>query len=201
MNLPAPIPVATSLVQGSSQTPVPGRPHDLRLEGLRGFAALMVVFTHMLPPYPYVDPGYAASPAFWKVEAAQGAVLLFFVLSGYVIGLTNREVFSATAVVDYARRRAVRLIPLYLLAVGLSVAVGPAESWTTIWGNVFFLQNWLPYGPYSFPLLAANANLWSLNYEVLYYLLFPFVWATAQRWPFWLAGAAVLSTLGWLLPH
>jgi peptidoglycan/LPS O-acetylase OafA/YrhL len=176
-------------------------PRDERTEGLRGFAALMVVYTHMLTPFPHVDPGYSASPLFWKVEVSQGAVLLFFVLSGYVIGMTNHTSFNARAVASYARRRALRLVPLYLLAVAISVASCPTDSAAAVVGNLLFLQNALPYGSWNFPLLTANPNLWSLNYEVLYYMLFVLVWATRRRWPFWLAGAAVFGAVGWRLPY
>lgn len=161
----------------------------------------MVVFTHMLAPYPHVDPGYSPSPVFWKFEAGQGAVLFFFVLSGYVIGLTNHRAFSGAAVVGYARRRAVRLLPLYFLAVALSVAAIPTELLRTVVGNLLFLQNELPYGTHHFLLLAANTNLWSLNYEVLYYALFPLVWMTAAHWPRWLLGTAAVGAIAWRLPQ
>ena len=75
------------LEPGSFPLP-PGR--DLVLEGLRGFAALLVLYAHLTAPVTKLDPAYAPSPEWWRWEFATGAVLLFFVISGYVIGLTNR---------------------------------------------------------------------------------------------------------------
>lgn len=174
--------------------------HDPATEGLRGLAALMVIYTHMLTPFPHVDPGYAVSPFFWAIETSQGAVLLFFVLSGYVIGLTNTTSFSGSRLADYGFRRLVRIAPLYLIAVLLGVLAVPTDTWSTIAGHFFFLQNSLPYGSLSVPPLAGNTNLWSLNYEVLYYLLFPLVWLRPRLWPVFLLLAAVLGVAGWWLP-
>lgn len=178
----------------------PGKPRELAVEGLRGLAALMVVYTHLLAPFSDVDPGYAPSTLFWKFEAGQGAVLFFFVLSGYVIGITNSAPPRPGSLGNYAWRRVIRLVPLYLLAVGLSVAIRPTDSFRTIAGNLVFLQNTLPYGDWHAPLLSSNTNLWSLNYEVLYYILFPLIWITGGRGWAWLVGAGGLGIAAWCLP-
>ena len=174
--------------------------HDPSTEGLRGLAALMVIYTHMLTPYPHVDPGYAVSAFFWNIETSQGAVLLFFVLSGYVIGLTNSTPLTSPRLADYARRRAMRLVPLYWIAVLLGSIAHPVDSFGTIIGNLFFLQNHLPYGTFHIPPIEGNVNLWSLNYEVLYYLLFPLIWICPRRWPIFLAIAALSGVVGWKAP-
>ncbi|HWA10689.1 MAG TPA: acyltransferase [Opitutaceae bacterium] len=179
----------------------PGAPaFDRATEGLRGMAALMVVYTHMLTPFPHLDPGYAVSPLFWAIETSQGAVLLFFVLSGYVIGLTNSGPCTVSRGADYARRRALRLVPLYVLAVFLGVMAVPTDSWRTIGANLLFLENKLPYGSVLLPPIAGNSNLWTLNYEVLYYSLFPLIWLRPERWPVWLGGSVALGVAGWWLP-
>jgi peptidoglycan/LPS O-acetylase OafA/YrhL len=173
---------------------------ELRVEGLRGLAALMVVYTHLFAPFKDVDPLFAPSRWFWMLEAGQGAVLFFFVLSGYVIGITNASPAAPGAVASYTWRRMIRLVPLYILAVGLSVLVRPMDTPGTIIGNLLFLQNALPYGSLHVSLLSSNTNLWSLNYEVLYYILFPFVWLTGGRSWAWVAGAALLGIAAWALP-
>jgi peptidoglycan/LPS O-acetylase OafA/YrhL len=162
----------------------------------------MVIYTHLLAPNHDVDPRYFPSSAFWWFEAGQGAVLLFFVLSGYVIGLTNQAGFSPWECRRYLLRRTVRLVPLCWLAIGLSVLVLPGDSGRTILANLLFLQNELPYGSLSLPLLDANTNLWSLNYEALYYLLFLAVWALPPAAGVRLALAACLGMilLGVLFP-
>jgi len=163
-----------------NHSPVPaGR--DLALEGLRGFAALMVLYAHLATSMRQLDPGYAPGPGWWRFEFASGAVLLFFVLSGYVIGLTNRRPPSAAAVHGFWWRRFWRLFPINALAVGLAWLALPATAPGALLGNLFFLQNSQPILGQRVPLLAANPNLWSLHYEVIYYLLFPVVWSLRPR--------------------
>jgi len=157
--------------------------HEWGTEGLRGFAALLVLYTHLLWPAAHLDSGYAPSEWFQWFEASQGAVLLFFILSGYVIGLTNKAPFSGRAFRHYGLRRVIRLVPLYWVAIALSVWVRPVDSLGVVAGNLSFLQNSLGYGSVSMPVLQANTNLWSLNYEFLYYLLFPLVWCLSPGRP------------------
>jgi peptidoglycan/LPS O-acetylase OafA/YrhL len=185
----------------NTSSPAARADYEAGTEGLRGFCALIVLYTHVLAPFRDVDPGYAPSSVFWWIEAGQGAVLLFFVLSGYVIGLTNQRPFSGTALRDYARRRALRLLPLYVLAVAASAAVRPVDSWSTVLGNLLFLQNELPIAGWHVPLLASNTNLWSLNYEMLYYTLFVGVWLAPRRWPLWLLGTLCVGVLAWRIPN
>ena len=168
------------------------------MEGLRGIAALLVLYCHLLAPLYHLDPAYRPSPVWYDFEAGQGAVLLFFVLSGYVIGLTNPRAFSLPNARDYLHRRAVRLVPLYWLALILSILAVPGDRWSTIVGNVFFLENSLPYGHWSLPLLAGNTNLWSLNYEVLYYLLFLLLWWSPLHPRWFLAGCTLVVSWSWL---
>lgn len=175
------------------------RRHENGVEGLRGFAALCVLHTHFLWETD-LDPGYSAWGGFMALEVSQGAVLLFFLLSGYVIGLTNQRTLGLETWRDYLRRRLVRLVPLCWLAIGLSVWARPGASLSSIGANLLFLQNEIPYGDVSLPLLRANTNLWTLHYEALYYLLFAGVWWRPHAWPWWMAGSFALSIAGWMLP-
>lgn len=172
------------------------------VEGLRGIAALMVLYCHLLAPELALDPGYAPSKIFWTIETGHAAVLFFFVLSGYVIGLTNPEkAWSGTASRRYLWRRFVRLYPMYFLAVMLGYAVRPVESWQALLGNLLLLQNAAPYGMVKIPLLAGNSNLWSLNYEALYYLLFLGLWSWRPLLlPAGLASFAITAAYHWGLP-
>jgi peptidoglycan/LPS O-acetylase OafA/YrhL len=175
------------------------REYESGVEGLRGFAALCVLYTHFFWSTD-LDPGYEFWPGWAIFEVSMGAVLLFFILSGYVIGLTNTRDFSPAACRDYFRRRLIRLVPLCWLAVGLSVLVKPGEGALPVLANLAFLQNKIPYGDCSMPILGANTNLWTLNYEALYYLAFVLVWWRPRLWPAWLATALAGSVAGWLLP-
>ena len=122
-------------------------------------------------------------------------MLLFFVLSGYVIGLTNQRPASGPNVRDFWRRRFWRLLPINALAVGLAWIALPTTAPGTLLGNLLFLQNSQPFFGLRIPLLEANPNLWSLHYEVVYYLLFPVIWCLRPRVAVVLSGLLVLAAL------
>jgi peptidoglycan/LPS O-acetylase OafA/YrhL len=94
------------------------------------------------------------------------SVLLFFVLSGYVIGCATRPLTLGTTA-GYVKWRLLRLYPIYVGSVLLALAAAATTySWPVIGGNLLFLQVLLV------PVIPENAPAWSLHYEVLCYLLF-----------------------------
>jgi peptidoglycan/LPS O-acetylase OafA/YrhL len=144
------------------------------------------------------------------------AVLLFFVLSGFSIrrSIAPHGLAGRAALVDYVERRLTRILPLYWFALVLSFAVAAlvaplpqaAASWSTLLGNLLFLQTavgvkglwFLPYG--------GNGALWSLSFEMFYYATFPLLFrALAGRRArlIAVAGATLLGQLlsmGWPSP-
>ncbi|MGI4864075.1 MAG: acyltransferase family protein [Janthinobacterium lividum] len=135
---------------------------QFNLEALRGFAATVVLFTHCL----------AFSTILNGVEQRQGlltyampghlAVLVFFILSGYVIGLTVKNLtWQGTGA--YLKKRFLRLYPIYLVAL---VITHNQYSVIQVFANLTFLHRVLAE-----PIYEIGVN-WSLNYEVLFYLLF-----------------------------
>jgi peptidoglycan/LPS O-acetylase OafA/YrhL len=153
------------------QTFFSSKVYDYSLEGLRGLAALWVAYSHAFFYEFKLDSAYhPAFPFGTFFNAAHGAILIFFVLSGYVIGLTNQLPFSRSNAIRYLLRRFIRLYPIYLIAIILGVLSSPTDTWKTIVGNLFFLQ-----GPIS-ALLSGNGVLWTLNYEVVYYIIFIAIW-------------------------
>jgi len=168
--------------------------HDLPLDGLRGLAALMVFYCHCVLGAPgAIDPKWSPPVFFGRLEAGQGAVLLFFVLSGYVIGLTNARPFGRPAALDYLRRRSLRIIPINLIAVLLAGLALENLNLRMLCGHVFFLQNNLLPGNFRIPVVATNPNLWSLHYEVVYYLLFLVIWFIRPPVTFFFTVLVVLS--------
>ena len=170
-----------ALLSARWQPPAAGagpRPRDAALEALRGICALLVFYAHVFVPGPTVDPVYVPSLRFWWFNLGQAAVLMFFVLSGYVIGLTTMQPFNRPAAGRYLLRRAARLVPVTYAAILLSWLFLPATDLSTLASNALFLQNDAPYPlvGWHFPVLANNAALWTLNFEVFYYLLFIAVW-------------------------
>lgn len=161
-------------------------PRDGALEALRGLCAMLVFYAHVFLPLPALDPGYAPSAKFWWFNFGAAAVLVFFVMSGYVIGLTVHQPITRPGAGQYLLRRAARLLPVAYAAILLGWLLQPGLSGHTLLGNFLFLQNDIPYPGtgWQFPLLVNNSNLWTLNYEAFYYLVFIIVW--------WLAPSAGL---------
>lgn len=175
----------------------PGR--DYALEGLRGLCALLVLYGHALAPIPCLDPVYSPPDPFLWIDMARIAVLFFFILSGYVIGLTVTDGFSGPAAGAYLGRRLVRLAPVNTAAVLVSWVLARRTGLGAVLGNLAFLQN---YNTYFFgwhvPIMANDASLWTLNFELLYYMVFLAAWRFSPRiGPLFiaLAAAAVASEL------
>ena len=116
----------------------------------------------------------------WLSEKNVAAVLFFFVVSGFSIGLSlhNKSLIDKTSVNEYLYRRAKRILPIYWLALALSLLISilvptirnPSFSSYNLIGNLLFLQTpevvkawFIPYG--------NNGPLWSLSYEFFFYLL------------------------------
>lgn len=151
-----------------------------KLEALRGFAALYVVFFHTLPQKIFL----------WGINVGTifrfgpEAVIVFFVLSGFVIKYTYQK-SADKSFKYYFTRRFIRLyIPLlfiFLLGYGIkcySEGTWANPEWRTLLGNIFMLQDVISQKP---NVIAAaymgNGVLWSLSYEWWFYMLF-FVLAT-----------------------
>jgi peptidoglycan/LPS O-acetylase OafA/YrhL len=136
---------------------------DIHIEALRGFCALMVLVYHSIIYSDVLDSGFNFRKTIIPY-APDGhlMVLIFFMLSGYVIGLNhlNRKFILS----DYLKRRIVRLYPVYIIAI-IITAVIFTDEWQNIVGALGFVQNLVTNVP------IHNQALWSLNYEVIYYIL------------------------------
>jgi peptidoglycan/LPS O-acetylase OafA/YrhL len=112
------------------------------------------------------------------------AVELFFVISGFSIFLSLNRI-RAKHDEDvwrvYFWHRARRILPLFWLALAWSylLTLGSANglvnrSISNLAGNVLFLQTAPMRGAWFVPF-AGNGPLWSLSYEVWYYIALPLV--------------------------
>ncbi|WP_369131904.1 acyltransferase family protein [Modestobacter sp. I12A-02662] len=134
------------------------------LDGLRGAAAIAVLYAHVVPD---LLPGGDVS------------LYLFFALSGYLItGLLLTEI-SRNGTIDLPRfygRRAIRLLPAILLvlaAVAVLTALTPTgPSWTAMAAVLFYVGNW--YRAFGGEL-GTLTHTWSLSVEEQFYLVWPLV--------------------------
>lgn len=173
---------------------------SLYLDGLRAAAALVVLFSHFA--YPRFTNGDFAVVR--TLDVGSDAVILFFVLSGFVIAFA-RHTKDATWK-SFAFSRATRLYSVAIPAVALTLAfdaIGKAadpasyDGWwysavpavVTAPVSLLFANEWGPIGV----RFGTNGPWWSLSYEVAYYALFGvFVYLRgARRWAV-LGAAAVI---------
>ncbi len=158
------------------------------LDSLRGLAAVLVVIHHFMVFNETKLFGVINDRLYSFLQYLSSlnhlAVLFFFVLSGFSIGyslkgnlLTNKGQTNT-----YLYKRFKRIIPIYLLALLFSLIVGlliknvhqPSYSITNLVGNLLFLQTAVEATPYWFSPYGKNGPLWSLSFEMFFYLFLPF---------------------------
>ncbi|MBD2721341.1 acyltransferase family protein [Hymenobacter armeniacus] len=138
------------------------------LEALRGVAALVVVLSHAVhTSLNTLDPAYHPTGIWTYAAPGHLSVLLFFVLSGYVIGKAHAVALQKDTILLYLKKRFVRIYPIYLvciLFVFLVLVRNP--SLLTVFSHFSLTQG------LTAPVLHAISPSWSLSYEVFFYLLF-----------------------------
>jgi peptidoglycan/LPS O-acetylase OafA/YrhL len=177
---------------GSSTVPSQSR-HVGALDGLRGFAVLLVFCVHAAGNAATVvaglDLGHASFLAlatwpqrllFWLQRSHHG-VFLFFVLSGYLIGRMWWPQLQLSYA-QFAWRRTLRIYPAFLLAFVASLLFVQSGGSTTslagarLAGNLLFLN-----GAPGSSVEPLNIVTWSLFYEMTFYLVFPLLVLAAMR--------------------
>ncbi len=159
-------------------TPPPGNPRFPLVDGLRAVAALMVLVGHTSFISGFNGHGQLGQ----VVSRFDMGVALFFIISGFLLyrpfvsaRLDGRP---APGVLRYARRRLLRIVPAYWLALTV-LAIWPGLR-GDVWGNFYvyygFLQNlrveWIQGG--------IN-TVWSLADEMQFYIVLPFFALGAAR--------------------
>jgi peptidoglycan/LPS O-acetylase OafA/YrhL len=180
------------------------KPEILPLTGLRGIAALMVVFNH-----------YSAACASWPQDQAPGwlwifstgelGMTLFFTLSGFVIAYNyldldwRGEARAATARFVYLRLT--RLYPALLVFFALMIKQTPQAlrsfDWVLI--HIAGIETWIPARLFgNLPVNSEPFNVsWSISTELMMYLLFAaaMIVFVRARWLAVVAGAAYVAAI------
>lgn len=209
------------------------------LDALRGVLALYVVAGHARWLLWQGHAGWVASaPHVWWEDvlayASAGlrfgheAVMVFFVLSGFFIHLRGARQLAEKGqlrgleVAGYARRRAHRLLPAYLLALLVTLALDTLgrQCWPSLYlaasGDAHLDQVFAKKGYSLASVLPAlvvlpsslgvdfgsNGPLWSLAFEAVFYCLYP-LWLQARRRSMLVAygvipASCLLAAFGWL---
>ncbi len=144
--------------------------HNRNLDILRGIAALVVVGFHLISCYPRAfDKNYELGPVVNYNFPGHMSVLVFFILSGYVISINTKRLTDRKSIKGYIRKRLTRIVPIYLLAMGFTIAITwGSYDWHVILSNLTFTS--VPFDN----VIIEDGPLWSLNYELIYYFVFIF---------------------------
>jgi peptidoglycan/LPS O-acetylase OafA/YrhL len=164
--------------------------HQPALDGLRGIACLLVVFSHQLPPL--------------QLRGGAVGVDLFFVLSGFLItsGLTSD--WRTKGDLDLPRfwsRRALRLLPALWAMVWILVLAGRVMNQPELYPPPIQIASVLGYVHNWFVALRPPTRMtmltpcWSLCVEEQFYLTWPLVLRPLLR-RFRLEQIVVLAFLG-----
>ncbi len=146
----------------------------LPIQWLRALAALLIVVHHALHEVAQLT----RTPSLQGILPLEAGVDLFFVISGFVMVHSSRDLFgSRAATLPFLRRRIARIAPIYwastalflgLTMVGLVGGGRPAPGAAEIAASFAFWPYLRPDGLVQ-PVYSLG---WTLNYEMFFYLLF-----------------------------
>jgi len=154
------------------------------LNGIRAIAASIVIFFHAnvtmyffgTTPIKYIED---------RTEMSLHAVVMFFVLSGYLITyllVKEKDRFKTIDIRKFYIRRILRIWPLYYFAILLAIPFipivfqvfhkSPAYQLETIGLYAIFIPNFALLAGYMIPTIAP---LWSIGVEEQFYAFWPWL--------------------------
>ncbi|WP_455587109.1 acyltransferase family protein [Bacteroides sp.] len=151
----------------SSSAFTDSKPHYELLDGLRGVAALLVIWYH-------VFEGFATSPIDQQFNHGYLAVDFFFILSGFVVGYAYDDRWKTTMnTKDFFKRRLIRLHPMVVMGAVLGAItfyIQGCEKWdgahvTISMVMLAMLLNLflIPAVPGTGPEVRGNGEMYPLN--------------------------------------
>jgi peptidoglycan/LPS O-acetylase OafA/YrhL len=182
---------------------------SVHLELIRGVAALAVMLGHVrglfFVDFPFLaDKSLAHRLLYVATGFGHEAVMIFFVLSGYLVGTSVIDSVSdgrwswRLYLVNRLTRLQLVLFPALILGavwdqIGMRIpqaasfyygglykyflpSVAVRSTVPVFFSNLFFLQSIVS------PVFGSNGPLWSLSYEFWYYILFPALILAAASW-------------------
>ena len=143
------------------------KPHYELLDGLRGVAALLVIWYH-------VFEGFATSPIDQRFNHGYLAVDFFFILSGFVIGYAYDDRWKTTLTLKgFFKRRLIRLHPMVVMGAvlgAITFCIQGCEQWdgTAVSFSMVLLALLLnlfliPAVPGTGPEVRGNGEMYPLN--------------------------------------
>lgn len=166
------------------------------LTSLRFFAAFCVVLHHTIEN---IVPALTAPGWPHRLQQFSGVtVLLFFILSGYVLAVAYLEQGAPVVKKRFWIARFARIYPLYFVTLALDAPnlfhyrllkygakAALLKTSISFAGSALLLQQWFQR------LRGIDYPNWSLSVEALFYLLFPFF--GAQLWRLRLTTQCILA--------
>ena len=139
------------------------------LEFLRGVSTVFILGWHMAFLAPTGHP--TKLTAYWGTDA----LIMFFMLSGLVINLSESKKPKSTFA--FIRNRFIRIYPQFIVGMllaflALYITNTSFPSLRAIVGNFFMVSTMKDYMGYIVPSIESNLPVWSLSFEVAFYLLF-----------------------------
>jgi peptidoglycan/LPS O-acetylase OafA/YrhL len=150
------------------------------LDGLRGWAALVVVGFHLSPSM--LGPRRHLA-LYHHLDLGKYGVLLFFLVSGYVIPMSLERHGSLRR---FWIGRLCRVYPAYLATIALVAAVGA-------WHGGLLAHAGMLVDPLG--VRGAVRVFWTLSYEMIFYLVVAglFAWRLHRLSVWWACGTALVA--------
>ena len=169
------------------------KPHYELLDGLRGVAAILVLFYHVFEGLAFAEAtNGAGSGLITTLNHGHIAVDFFFILSGFVISYAYDDRWGKMSTWQFFKRRLIRLHPMLVMGALIGViafAIVGFEKWdgtvaSTGWVMVamlftMFMIPAVPGVPYEIrgngEMFPLNGPAWSLFFEYIGNILYALV--------------------------
>jgi peptidoglycan/LPS O-acetylase OafA/YrhL len=168
-----------------------------KLESVRGFAAIYVMLSHLSSNYLRARHTWVGQP----FRFAQEGVLLFFLLSGFVIYYSWHEHTGVKNFGHFFYKRFRRIYPIFVLSLVVAYGVTciakgfQPPRFGELLRNLLMTQGFENDPGWQAHAYMDNGPLWSLSYEwwfyMMFYPLYRFVPEAAQKYV-----VLVLSLIG-----